>query len=156
MRRICAPYLAPEVRPLVRFQQTVEVIRVELALELKRSGLSWSPAAGDRFVVPDRDMDDEVFVVSEMAIEARAMPGGEVLAFNGTTEWALDSLERDEVLWLPREEQLRAVLGGRFHVLALDERGWTVEVTSLDGDRRSFTDPDAESAYALAVLSSDR
>jgi len=144
------------VRPLDACQQNVGMIRVELALELQRSGLSWSPAAGDRFMVPDRDMDGEVFVVSEMAIEARDLPGGEVLAFNGTTEWALDSLGRDEVLWLPREEQLRAVLGPRFHGLALDDRGWTVEVTSLDGDRRSFTDPDAESAYALAVLSSDR
>ena len=69
---------------------------------------TWSPVKGDRFVVPDRDLDDEVFVVSDMVVEAVDLPRvGRILAFNGTTEWALDSLEAAEAIWLPREEQLR-------------------------------------------------
>ena len=34
-----------------------------------------------------------------------------MLGFNGTTEWALDSLKTEQVLWLPREGQLRAEIG---------------------------------------------
>ena len=36
---------------------------------------------------------------------------GDVIGFNGTTEWALDSIELDHVLWLPREDQLRELMG---------------------------------------------
>ena len=45
-----------------------EVITRQLAVELAARGLPWHPAAGDRFHVPDRDLDDEVFVVSGMSI----------------------------------------------------------------------------------------
>ena len=81
---------------------------IELARSLRRAGVHWSPVKGDRFMVPDRDLDDEVFVVSDMVVEAVDMPdAGRILAFNGTTEWALDSLEAAEAIWLPREDQLR-------------------------------------------------
>ncbi|MFC5272404.1 hypothetical protein [Brachybacterium sacelli] len=30
--------------------------------------------------------------------------------FNGTTEWALDSVEQHEAIWIPREDQLRTAL----------------------------------------------
>lgn len=130
------------------------VIRIELARELRGSGVAWSPVTGDRFMVPDRDMDDEVFVVSDMVVEVLDLPGGPVLGFNGTTEWALDNLRSDSVLWLPREDQLRTMLGERFRSLVTNGRGWTVEVSGNDGELRSFTDPDVESAYALGVLSS--
>jgi hypothetical protein len=132
-----------------------EVIRVELARALKALGVPWSPVPGDRFVVPDREMDDDVFVVSDMTIEVHDLPSGRILGFNGTTEWALDSMASDSVLWLPREEQLRTLLGERFHSLLREGDTWTV-VVSRDGERQSFTDPDVESAYALAVLSTRR
>lgn len=128
------------------------MIRLELARELRRSGPAWTPVPGDRFVVPDRDMDDEVFVVSDMAIEVHGRRDGQVLRFNGTTEWALDSLESTDVLWLPREDQLRAMLGEHFRSLLQGVDGWTVEVVD-QGEPASFTDPDAECAYARAVLS---
>ena len=71
----------------------------DLAEALRTAGLRWAPAKGDRFVVPERDLDDEVFVVSDMVVEALDVPdGGRVLAFNGTTEWALDSLEAREAI----------------------------------------------------------
>ena len=65
------------------------------------AGLTWEPAAGDRFVVPGRGIDDEAFVLSDMTVEVHDLPTGRIIGFNGTTEWALDSLELDEVVWLP-------------------------------------------------------
>ena len=56
-------------------------------------------------------MDDEIFVVSDMTVEVHDFPTGKVIGFNGTTEWALDSLAQGEVVWLPREDQLRELIG---------------------------------------------
>ena len=58
-----------------------------------------------------------MFTVSDMTIEAHRYPTGTVLGFNGTTEWALDSVAIDDALWLPREDQLRDLLRGTFRQL---------------------------------------
>ena len=123
------------------------VITVEQARRLRKAGALWVPGAGDRFVVPDRDMDDDVFVVSDMTVEVHDYPGGKVIGFNGTTEWALDSIEQREVIWLPREEQLRALLGSRFQRLEAVSEGYAVE--TADG---RYVAEDAEQAYADALL----
>ena len=48
-------------------------------------------------------------MLDDMVVETVNPPDGPpILAFNGTTEWALDSLEAHEALWLPHEDQLRA------------------------------------------------
>lgn len=75
-----------------------------------------------------------------------------MLGFNGTTEWALDAVPLDIALWLPREDQLRDLLGDRF--VSLGQRGedWVVTVSNGVGTDE-FADPDAECAYALALLS---
>jgi hypothetical protein len=118
---------------------------------LKDAGLVWKPAPGDRFAIPDRDLDDEIFVLSNMTIEVYALPEGRVIGFNGTTEWAMDDVEIDEALWLPREDQLRELLGGTFRGLRRSPAGYDVE-TSLLGEDRVFTAPTAEEAYAAALL----
>lgn len=127
------------------------MISVELARRLRDAGVAWEPRVGDRFVIPDRDMDDDVFVISQMVVDVYQFPTGQVLAFNGTVEWALDAVERDTALWLPSETQLRDLLGGTFRSLvrvadryrvSLDVAGRDVE---LDGDT-------AEAAYAHALL----
>ena len=123
------------------------MITIEQAGRLRKAGVLWTPSAGDRFVVPDRDMDDDVFVVSDMTVEVHDYPGGKVIGFNGTTEWALDSIEQREVIWLPREEQLRSLLGGQFVSLEATDDGYTVRTKG-----GSTTGPDAEQAYADAVL----
>jgi hypothetical protein len=125
------------------------VITLELAQQLRDAGLVWEAAAGDRFVVPDRDMDDEIFVVSDMTVEIREYPTGRIIGFNGTTEWALDSLEQHEVVWLPRETQLREQLGDRF--LSLEARTGGYAVQLADTPER-HVDIDAERAYARALL----
>ena len=128
-----------------------DVITIEQARRLRKAGALWVPGAGDRFVVPDRDMDEDVFVVSDMTVEVHDYPGGKVIGFNGTTEWALDSIEQREVVWLPREEQLRALLGVRFLRLEAVPGGFAVELA--DGDDTSrFVAADAEQAYAEALL----
>jgi hypothetical protein len=126
------------------------MIGLTLAQALRATGLAWNPQPGDRFVVPDRGMDEEVFVVSNMVIEIHDAPSGQVIGFNGTTEWALDSLEQRHVVWLPRETQLRELLDQRFLRLESVTGGFAV-VIDLDGERREV-DGDAESAYARAVL----
>ena len=131
------------------------VITRALAETLREAGLSWAPANGDRFVVPDRDLDDQVFVISDMVIESLRLPrGNQVLAFNGTTEWALDSLEASEAIWLPREDQLREALGEAFMSLDLlpgATSGFAVRLLVGDNEER-FVDVDVEGAYARAVL----
>ncbi|HZG91894.1 MAG TPA: hypothetical protein VEZ42_16905 [Pseudonocardia sp.] len=128
------------------------MLGVELAARLRAAGLAWTPAPGDRFVIADRDMDDEVFVVSELTIDVHEAPTGRLFRFNGTTEWALDSVEQEAVLWLPREGQLRAALGDRFRRLEPVGDGFAVVVDGPGGEQR-HVDVDAERAYARAVLS---
>jgi hypothetical protein len=132
------------------------VITRELAEQLIARGLPWRPASGDRFLVPDRDLDDEVFVVSGMAIEVAELPSGAEMRFNGTVEWALDSIDQREVIWLPREEQLREALGERFLRLESVTGGYAVVLRPnayADGPEERHVDIDPERAYARALLS---
>jgi hypothetical protein len=132
------------------------MISVELALRLQAAGLEWKPASGDRFVIPGRGMDAEVFVVSELTIDVYQAPTGPLIRFNGTTEWALDSVPQEAVVWLPREDQLREALGPRFLALepigSADHQGYAVTITGGAGEER-HVDVDAERAYARALLS---
>jgi hypothetical protein len=131
------------------------VLSLDLALTLRAAGLAWSPAPGDAFVIPGRDLDDQVFVVSDMVVQTMDVPHGPaILAFNGTTEWALDSLEAQEAVWLPREDQLRGSLGDAFASLERltgDPSGYAVTVAGADGPVR-HVDVTVEAAYARAVL----
>jgi hypothetical protein len=87
-----------------------------------------------------------------MTIEPHHFDTGTILGFNGTTEWALDSLAVEDALWLPREDQLRELLGGTFRHLARTPDGYRVTVL-LDGRERYFEEPEADAAYAQALLS---
>jgi hypothetical protein len=127
------------------------VISLELAQQLRDKGLEWTPAAGDRFVFPNRDMDNQVFVISDMAIEVHDLPTGSVIGFNGTTEWALDSVEQADVVWLPREGQLRELLAGSFLGLHVVPDGFAV-VIERDGEQRRYRDSDCEQTYARTLL----
>lgn len=127
------------------------MIGVQLARQLREAGLLWKPGPGDRFAIPDRDLDNDVFVLSNMTIEVYTLPEGQVIGFNGTTEWALDDVELDEALWLPREDQLRELLGGTLRALRREDAGWAVDVTLL-GEKRTFTAATPEEAYAAALL----
>ncbi len=127
------------------------MLTVPLAEQLRLAGLLWSPAPGDRFVLPDRDTDDEIFHLSDMTVEVHEQPrGSRVIGFNGTTEWALDSVRLPDALWLPHESQLRALLGPAFR--RLEVRGERFAVVVEHGGAREHEDADAECAYARALL----
>jgi hypothetical protein len=131
------------------------VISRQLASDLRDAGLTWTPTKGDWFVIPDHGLDELEFVVSDMVIETRRMAQGrQMLAFNGTTEWAMDTLAASDALWLPREDQLRAILGEAFmglEYLAGETEGYAVSMLLGDTEQR-YVDVDVESAYARAAL----
>lgn len=127
------------------------MISTELALALRDAGLVWRPASGDRFQLDEPEFEADVFTVSEMTIEPRHYATGAILAFNGTTEWALDSVAQADALWLPREDQLRELLRGSFRRLERLADTHRVEIEFL-GERHAFEHPQPEDAYALALL----
>jgi hypothetical protein len=127
------------------------MISVDLARRLRDSGLRWDPAPGDRFVVADRGMDDDVFTLSDMLVDVHEFPSGRVIGFNGTVEWALDSVEARNSVWLPSEAQLRERLGGTFRSLTREGGRWQVTI-EVAGRMIRARDEDAAEAYGRALL----
>lgn len=131
------------------------MISVPLARALHTAGLRWRPESGDRFTLDQAETADEVFTVSDMTIEAHRYPTGTILGFNGTTEWALDSVAIEDALWLPREDQLRDLLRTTFRGLRrIDHDGtarYEVEIV-FRGQPLTHGADTAEDAYAEALL----
>jgi len=124
------------------------MVPFELALRLREAGLRWQPAMGDKFALKSPEMVDDVFVLSNMVADVHHFPDGQVIGFNGTTEWALDSVGKEDAVWLPSEEQLRARLGEEFVSLTRESDGYRVLLRNGD----SAAARTAEQAYALALL----
>jgi len=136
------------------------MISLASAQALKAAGLQWQPANLDFFAIPERGMDERVFVISDLLATVDVIQGRRVVAFQGASEWALDNLAIGEVIWLPREEQLHALLES-----ALLEHGSAGVRVRLDGglngynctiilkdEPYSFHASQAVEAYALALL----
>ena len=146
-----APGEPDELRPLT---PVGEMQARALGRRLREAGVAWQPRTGDRFTILQPEMSGEVFTISDMMIEAHEFSTGTVLGFNGTTEWALDSVAQEDALWLPAEDQLRELLGGTF--LSLSVRapsGYAVQMRPPGADDAvAFEADSAADAYALAVL----
>lgn len=128
------------------------MIEFGLARRLKDAGLRWSPASGDWFMLDTgTDLGDDVFTVSDMTVDVHRFDTGTILGFNGTTEWALDSVELLDALWLPREDQLRVLLGPGFTRLEATSSGFRVDATIL-GVASQFEAGTPDDAYGVAVL----
>ena len=114
--------------------------------------LDWTPANGDQFYIPRPEISESVFTISDMVVELIVRNGESRFHFNGTVEWALDSVESDVVVWMPREEQLRTLLGAAF--LSLDRLGdgFVVSATGPEGAFHTEAWPDAADAYAEALV----
>ena len=126
---------------------------LDLARALRSAGLRWHPEPGDAFTIDRPELEDEVFTVSDMAIEPHEFDTGTILGFNGTTEWALDSVALEDALWLPREDQLRERLGEVFRSLVSVRRGASYRVgVVVAGSERWFEAADAVTAYGAALL----
>lgn len=127
------------------------MISTELALALRDAGLVWRPRSGDRFQLDEPEFEADVFTVSEMTIEPREYSTGRILSFNGTTEWALDSVALEDALWLPHEAQLRELLQRSFRALRRLADTHEVEI-ELAGETLTFEHPEPADAYALALV----
>jgi hypothetical protein len=137
------------------------MIPLSLALELKEAGLLWQTNNYDFFAIPDRGLDDRVFVLADMMAYTELVRGWPVVSFHGTAEWALDYILTSEVVWMPTEEQLREALVER---LSMDDpRGeFALDLTNTpDGYRcaigfhdegLTFDGPTAGEAYGRALL----
>jgi hypothetical protein len=138
------------------------MISTALARELRDAGLSWAPVSGDVFQLApgaaaeaEGELEGDLFTVSDMTIEAHMYPSGTILGFNGTTEWALDSVALEDALWLPREDQLRDRLQGTFRSLDRAETAagvvYRVRVERA-GSSGEFASDDPAEAYGQALL----
>jgi hypothetical protein len=132
---------------------TARVISMSVAERLRAAGLAWHPGAGDRFAIRSEQLMGDVFTISDMVVEAHDYPTGTVLGFNGTTEWALDSVQLQDALWLPREDQLRELLGSSFRSLARSTTGDFQVLAAIPGrPEQVFGSSNPADAYAEALL----
>ena len=125
------------------------MISSELALRLKQAGLEWRPAERDFFMMPEHNLDEQIFVVSALPALVQNFHSEMSITFHGSIEWALDYV-------LPTETQMRALLAsaiGADAPLRLDRTaaGYRLQIAS-GADLLEFDAGDAEDAYALALL----
>jgi hypothetical protein len=144
------------------------MVTLPLARKLKSQGVSWTPHPNDFFAIPDRELDDRVFVISEMMTNIEQIRGRPVVSFHGSAEWATDYLVTSEVVWLPRESQVRNLLTNLIgtwpapangtHETTVE--GFWVQVSpefcscslNIGGKVHQFKALHAADAYALAFL----
>ncbi len=134
------------------------MLSLPTARALHAAGLAWQPAEFDFFLIPDRDLDDRVFVINRMPAGRALLHGQPVFTFDGAAEWALDYIAAGEVLWLPTEAQLRALLAERLDAsdgpaLSLHAQPETClcEIR-YRGETLTFEAANGAEAYAAALL----
>lgn len=132
------------------------MISAELAQQLKEAGLAWQPAEHDFFIMPEHNLDGQVFVVSGLPALVQRFGGQPTITFHGSIEWALDYVVLAEAVWLPTEAQLRAQLDARLDPGALMrlERlaGGYRLLVGLGGEIEEFAGADPAECYARALL----
>jgi len=136
------------------------MISLDTATKLKTAGLVWAPKLHDFFFIPFQDLDERVFVVSDMSILLEKMGSKDAITFNGTAEWAMDYLIVGDAVWVPTEEQLRQELEQRLVARGETQPVMTLQVTSdgykctiqYDGQAVSFEAFGASEAYGAALL----
>ena len=134
------------------------MLSLRTARTLRQAGLTWKPAEFDFFAIPDRGLDERLFVISEMPAAVGQIQGLPMVTFEGAVEWALDYVPTGEVVWLPTEEQLRQQLSTRlagephvFLALNVTANGCRCEI-SFGGQTLGFQAAEASEAYAAALL----
>lgn len=140
------------------WERWVFVISLSRARELKEAGLVWKPASYDFFGIPDRGMDEHVFVINDITVLVEQVMGHVAVTFHGTPEWALDYVMVTEVVWLPTEAQLREAL--EEGLLGEPQPSVTFQTTlagyrcviRFQGQVRSFESFGASETYAAALL----
>ena len=132
------------------------MIDIELARRLKRAGLIWQPTDSDRFLIPDRGLDDQIYVVNRLTTLIQDYHGDLMVTFHGTSEWALDNVLLADVVWLPSETQLREAIAARIGPdapLRLDRTPSGYRCEFADADQMvEFEAASAEDVYALGLF----
>lgn len=134
------------------------MISLTLARQLRAAGLAWKPSKNDFFAIPDREMDDMRFVLTDMTVMLELIRGELAVTFHGAIEWALDHVMVAELVWIPTEAQLREMLEQRlvgepqpavtFYSTA---DGYRCDI-KFGGQEHSFEAFGAGDAYGLALL----
>jgi hypothetical protein len=103
-------------------------------------------------------MDDRLFVLSDIQAQLDIFRGWPVVTFHGTAEWALDYILTSEVVWMPREEQLREALLSQLAdevaselCLSFKDSHYACSI-SWGGESEQFTASSAADAYGKALL----
>lgn len=128
------------------------MISLDLALQLREAGLQWQPALFDFFAAPQTALEDRVFVLSDMMAEIEILKGWPAITFNGAVEWALDYILQEEVVWMPREDQLRQLLEAKVGFFELTKTEQYLCTFHWQGQKHSFPADSASSAYGQALL----
>jgi hypothetical protein len=134
------------------------MITLELARDLKDAGLIWRGNTHDFFAIPDRSLDDRVFVLADMTAYLELLQGWPVVSFHGVAEWALDYIMTADVVWLPTEEQLRETLVAmlppeRDDVFRLELLPGSYRCTiAVEGRELNFESSTVAEAYGRALL----
>jgi hypothetical protein len=135
------------------------MLSLATARALSQAGLLWRPAPFDFFSVPDRGMDDRIFVLADMPAALMTLHGEPMVTFEGAVEWAMDFVAAGEVVWLPTEAQLREQLAARLVddraavlTLHMTPDGWRCAL-EYHGQAGSWPASEASEAYAAALLS---
>jgi hypothetical protein len=134
------------------------MISLEMARQLQAAGLGWTPVQFDTFGIPDRNLDDKTFVISDMLVTADVLGGLPIVSFQGAAEWALDYIVTTEIVWIPSEMQLRQRLeaalleGGRPELqVSIGLNGCRLECV-YGGRPIILEGADLEQLYAHALL----
>lgn len=134
------------------------MIPLQLAYDLKKAGLVWKAGMHDFFAIPEHDMDERIFVITDVMAYLELLQGWPVVTFHGTAEWGLDYIFSHEVVWMPTEEQLRTELVNLLKrtdafmlQLMLLPDGYQCQV-SFQEQLLAFVAPTASEVYAQALL----
>ena len=134
------------------------MITLDLARQLKTAGLRWQSNIHDFFAIPDRGMDDKLFVLTDVMSQMETLKGWPAVTFHGTSEWALDYIFKVEVIWMPTETQLRQLIEERLQSedelilqLSRTNKGYRCEIMQ-DNLPYFFTASTASDAYGQALL----
>lgn len=129
------------------------MLSLSLARQLKDAGLHWQPQLHDAFVIPDRGMDERLFVITEVMAYIEQLWGSPMVTFHGTAEWALDYILQTEAVWIPSESQLRELMARQVEDLTLVHTGDEYECRfAVDGQPHVYSAKEACDAYGQALL----
>ncbi|MBC8161192.1 MAG: hypothetical protein H7Z42_08225 [Roseiflexaceae bacterium] len=127
------------------------MIEIDLAHQLHDAGLVWRPAPLDFFALPDREID-EIYVISDQSAFLQLYNGYPVVAFHGASEWALDYILLNEVVWMPTEGQLREQIERRIPAAAVLRLERTSDGYRCAAGSHTLDAPTAAAALGLMLL----